>query len=148
MLLGVMARAEMPSVKLDTAALVSPSTAWTRYGSATTHTVGIAYTGKTPAELAELALALGYTRYAPATYAAHVFEYVHNNIAIEFRFGLGKGAYGALVDQSGTSFDQAALMVALLRLGGVTWPMAASPRPSMARAAAVRWRPAVRSLPS
>ncbi len=55
-----------------------------------------------------------------AAYALAVFEYVHHNIRTEFRYGLSKGAYGALLDQSGTPFDQAALMIELLRQGGVT----------------------------
>lgn len=53
-------------------------------------------------------------------FAQNIFDYVRNNIAVEFRFGLGKGARGALLDQSGTPFDQAELMVKLLREGGVT----------------------------
>lgn len=49
-----------------------------------------------------------------------VFEYVRNNIKTEFRFGLAKGALGALIDKSGTPFDQVALMSALLSERGVT----------------------------
>ncbi len=44
---------------------------------------------------------------------------MRNNIDVEFRFGLGKGARGALIDQSGTPFDQAELMIKLLRERGV-----------------------------
>ncbi len=40
-----------------------------------------------------------------------IYEYVRNNIEIVPMYGLQKGALGALIDRSGTSFDQAALMV-------------------------------------
>lgn len=45
---------------------------------------------------------------------------MRNNIEIDFRFGLSKGARGAVIDQSGTAFDQAHLMVELLREGGIS----------------------------
>src|SRR6185295_16211794 len=48
-------------------------------------------------------------------YATAAFNYVRSNIGIEFRFGLSKGARGALIDQSGTAFDQAELMFKLLK---------------------------------
>lgn len=53
-------------------------------------------------------------------YVRRVFEYVRNNIRPEFRFGMGKGALGALIDKSGTAFDQVDLMAALLKERGVT----------------------------
>ena len=114
------AEADVPSVKLDTAPLVTPTCAWSYYGTSATHTTGAAATGITPPEIVELARGLGAQTYSPTVYASHVFEYIRNNIAVEFRFGLGKGGYGALVDQSGTPFDQAHLMVALLRQAGIT----------------------------
>ncbi|MEJ0058452.1 MAG: RHS repeat-associated core domain-containing protein [Terricaulis sp.] len=55
-----------------------------------------------------------------AQYVENVFNYVRNNIEVEFTFGLSKGARGALIDQYGSPFDQAELMVDLLRAGGVT----------------------------
>lgn len=115
-----LALAEPPSVKLQTGTLVSATSWWSNFASTTTHTTGIAASPTTPAEIVELANALsaGGT-YTGSAYATLVYEYVRNNIAIEFRFGLGKGGYGALVDQSGTAFDQAALMVALLQQGSV-----------------------------
>ena len=115
-----LAVADVPSVKLDTAPLVMPTAAWSYYGTGTTHTTGAAATGVTPPEIVELARGLGASTYTPTVYASHVFEYIRNNIAVEFRFGLGKGGYGALIDQSGTPFDQAHLMVALLRQAGIT----------------------------
>lgn len=65
-------------------------------------------------------MGVGRADFNQSAYAQTVFDYVRNNIATEFRFGLGKGARGALIDQSGTPFDQAELMVKLLRMGGVT----------------------------
>jgi len=111
-----------PAVNLQTAPSVAPAAAWTIYGTGTGHTAGLAAWATTPPEIAALANSLGANRtdLTPTQYSQNVFDYVRNNIAVEFRFGLGKGARGALIDQSGTPFDQAELMVTLLRIGGVT----------------------------
>jgi RHS repeat-associated protein len=109
-----------PTIKLNSAPLVDPGQAYTNfYGTATTHTTGVAAGSTRPPEIKKLARALGAGRYGTDTYAARVFDYVRLNIETEFRFGLGKGARGAVLDQSGTPFDQANLMVELLREGGV-----------------------------
>jgi RHS repeat-associated protein len=101
----------VPSVKIGTAALISPTTADSTYGSATTSTNT---TGATrPNEIIELARALGNNPDA-------IYDFVRNNIDITWMYGLHKGALGALVDRSGTSFDQAHLMVELLRQAGYT----------------------------
>ena len=55
-----------------------------------------------------------------AEFIQNVLDYVRNNIDTEFRYGLSKGGRGALIDQSGTPFDQAELMVMLLRRANVT----------------------------
>lgn len=47
-----------------------------------------------------------------------IFAFVKNNIRVEARFGVQKGAVGALIDRSGTPFDQAQLLVELLRAAG------------------------------
>lgn len=114
--------AQMPAVKLVTAPMVSPSAAWTFYGTNTTHTVGVyaATLTRQPAEIRALAQSLGATRLSATAYSQNVLDYIRQNIAVEFRFGLSKGARGALVDQSGTPFDQASLMVILLRQAGIT----------------------------
>jgi RHS repeat-associated protein len=113
--------AELPSVKLLTAPLVTPQNAITYYnGLPTTATTGVAALGATAPEIQELSRALGKGRYTATTYATTVYEYVRNNIGMEFRFGLSKGGRGALIDQSGTPFDQAHLMVSLLTQGGVS----------------------------
>ena len=66
-----------------------------------------------PPEIKAMARAL---RCAPET----IFSYVRNNIEIVPLYGVTKGALGALIDQSGTAFDQAHLMVELLRECGFT----------------------------
>lgn len=120
------ANAELPSVRLMTAPLVAPDAsaagAWTVYGAATTHTAGAgAWTATTrPAEIKEIARALNHDGAVTGNaYANAVYDYVRLSIATEFRFGLSKGARGAIIDQSGTAFDQAHLMAELLREGGV-----------------------------
>lgn len=118
------AHAGLPALNLATAAMVSPPTAWGYYGTGTLHTNSIAAWSSQPPEITAAARSLGADRLAKgqitaAQFGQNVFDYVRNNIAMEFRFGLGKGARGALIDQSGTAFDQADLMVQLLRQGGV-----------------------------
>lgn len=49
-----------------------------------------------------------------------IYEYVRNNIAYYPTWGIQKGAIGALLDNQGTAFDQATLMVQLLRAAGFT----------------------------
>ena len=44
-----------------------------------------------------------------------IYEYVHNQIRTTPTFGLSKGAFGAMLDEAGNPFDQAQLMVELLR---------------------------------
>lgn len=119
-----LAHAGTPAVSLVTAPLVTPSSAWTYYGTPTTHTVGLAAWSTTPPEIQAMATSLGAARYTAGLitateYTQYVYDYVRNNINVEFRFGLGKGARGALIDQSGTAFDQAELMVKLLRAAGI-----------------------------
>ena len=48
-----------------------------------------------------------------------IYDFVHNAIETEPMFGLSKGAVGALVNRSGTAFDQAELMVKLLKAAGI-----------------------------
>jgi RHS repeat-associated protein len=112
--------AEPPSVKLQTAPLVSFQQAWNYFGPGVTHTPGLASTGTVAPEI--IALASAFNQGGACTgncYATQVYQYVRNNIAVEFRFGLSKGGRGALIDQSGTPFDQAHLMVDLLQQGNV-----------------------------
>ena len=66
-----------------------------------------------PASIAELARAL---RNNPDL----IYEYVRNNIEYIPTWGIQKGEFGTLLDNQGTAFDQAALMIALLRQSGYT----------------------------
>lgn len=59
-------------------------------------------------EIRELARGL---RYDPAL----IFAYVHDRIGVHPVFGASKGALGTLIDQNGSSFDQAMLAADLLR---------------------------------
>ncbi len=106
------AQAYLPSVKIGTAALASPSAAETWYNAhdhAWSDGLG-AITGTAtpePVEIIELARALKYD-------PVKIYQYVRNNIQTEWLYGLQKGALGASIDKSGTAFDQAALMVEIL----------------------------------
>jgi hypothetical protein len=53
-------------------------------------------------------------------FAQNVYDYVRKNIDVEFRYGLGKGGLQAMIEQSGTPFDQAELMMQLLNQGGAS----------------------------
>ena len=110
----------VPAVQLVTAPLANPASLAAYYGTGTTHTAGAAAWTTTPPEIVAEARALGAGRLSSPAFAQNVYNYVRNNIATEFHFGLAKGGRGALIDQSGTAFDQADLMVKLLRQGGVT----------------------------
>ncbi|HWU80435.1 MAG TPA: hypothetical protein VN158_10265, partial [Caulobacter sp.] len=115
-LLALPAHAQLPTVKLMSNTLVSPSNVFPAEG----HSDGVAAWASTPPEIEALARTLGAGRESNDQYAQNVLDYVRNNIDTEFRFGLGKGARGAVIDQSGTPFDQAELMAKLLTVGGVT----------------------------
>ena len=115
----------LPASNLIQAPLVPTGTAFSYYTSSTTRTPGVAAWTTTPPEISSLARALGSDKaiagqITASQYAQIVYDYVRNNIAVEFRFGVGKGGRGALIDQSGTPADQAELMVKLLRAGNVT----------------------------
>jgi hypothetical protein len=110
--------------------LVTPANAIAFYGTGTTHTFSVpsvqtdANAGVRRPEIKELARGLGAALVAggqltQGAYADRVYEYVSQNISVDFMYGLQKGAFGALIDQRGTPFDQAQLMVQLLREGGV-----------------------------
>lgn len=90
---------------------VPKQTANTRIAAASRVTGDAAATG--PASIAELARAL---RGDPDL----IYEYVRNNIEYVPTWGIVKGEFGTLLDNQGTAFDQAALMIALLRQSGYT----------------------------
>jgi RHS repeat-associated protein len=49
-----------------------------------------------------------------------IYEHVRNNVEYVPMWGVKKGAFGTILDNQGTAFDQAALMVELLRASGYT----------------------------
>jgi RHS repeat-associated protein len=102
----------VPSVKIGTAALISPASSV--FPSGTTHSPS-EFSG-TPEEIVELARAL---RNNPD----YIYDYIRNNVETVWMYGLQKGAVGAIIDKSGTPFDQAQLMVRLLKQAG--YPSAA-----------------------
>jgi len=114
----------LPSVKFERAELVSPAQARTFYaGQIQSH--GTSFTGVTgfdgrPPEIVELARALKRSETDPGKIADLIFEHVRNTTKTELAFGLRKGALGALIDKSGTPFDQAALVVELARQAGLS----------------------------
>ncbi len=117
---GVASAQGVPAFKLVRGIAVAPGDVATYYTSATAHSNSVpGYTR--PVELTELGNGLGAASAAsnPSDYAARVFQYVYVNIENDWMFGLSKGALGAVLDQSGTAFDQAQLMVDLLGVGGV-----------------------------
>jgi hypothetical protein len=110
-----------PSIKLKSAALLSPGASGTAEAwynaqtNHTTHTNGIGSLNiagfpntAPPNEVAELARALHGD-------PDQIYKWVRNNVEIVWEFGLQKGSLGAIVDKSGTAFDQAKLMVDLIR---------------------------------
>ncbi|HWA91455.1 MAG TPA: RHS repeat-associated core domain-containing protein [Rhizomicrobium sp.] len=110
------ATSDLPSIKIGTASLISPTAAKTYYGTSVASSDGLkGYTGTdtpAPPEIIELADAL---KHDPQL----IYRYVANNIQIVWMYGLQKGALGAEIDKSGTAFDQAELMVALLRQSNI-----------------------------
>lgn len=48
-----------------------------------------------------------------------MYEYVRNNIGNEFYYGSKKGAYGTLSQRTGDDFDQASLLISMLRYKGI-----------------------------
>jgi len=111
-------QAALPAFKVAAApGLVSPATADSYYcgtssGCTAAGTADLWASGY-PVEITTLAQSLHNN-------VDLIYEYVRNNIETAPMYGLQKGALGALIDQSGTDFDQAELMVDLLRASGYT----------------------------
>jgi len=102
-----------PSVTIGTASLISPTAADSYYGSSTTHTIGPGAPTSRPPEIVALSRALKGN-------VDLIYEYVRNNIEVVWLYGLQKGSLGTSIDKAGTPFDQAVLMVELLRQAGYT----------------------------
>jgi len=71
-----------------------------------------------PQEIVDLAKALNGGSMPTANGWINIFQYVHNKIDLEPTTESSKGALGTYLDQSGSSFDQASLLVSLLRAVG------------------------------
>lgn len=112
--------ADVPTINRLEGPAVAPTAAWSSFTDAAIRTEGVAAWSSTPPEIVALARSLGASRLPSADFINNVRDYVRNNIAVEFRFGLGKGGRGALLDQSGTAFDQAELTLLLLKAGGLS----------------------------
>ena len=108
--------ASTPSTKIKTAPLLDPGKlTGSTYGQA--HTAGLS--PARPPEIVELARALSYGLTQDQV-VTRVYDYLHNNVEMAWMFGLQKGALGVIVDHSGTDFDQAHLMVEVLRQAGLS----------------------------
>lgn len=114
---GSATAAALSAFSVSTGTLVTPATADTWYcaqasGCNTSGTRAL-WAVHYPVELQTQAEALHYD-------VDTIYEYVRNNIETVPVYGLQKGALGAMIDRSGSPFDQAQLMVELLRLSGYT----------------------------
>jgi RHS repeat-associated protein len=105
----------VPSAKIGRAPLIHPTSAEAAYptslDSTSTSTLGAG--APTPNEVVELARGLNND-------VDKIYDFVRNYVDTVFIFGAQKGALGAIIDRSGTPFDQAQLMVNLLRQSGYT----------------------------
>lgn len=101
--------ADLAAFETMSPALVAPSTAASGYNFiASSHSYTI------DARIADLAAALEND-------ADRIFDYVYNAIETTPSMGLTKGAYGAMMEGYGTPFDQADLMVQLLRSANASY---------------------------
>ncbi len=98
----------LPSVTIGRPlAAIAPSAAYTYFS-------GLGLTSNTrPADSDITALAT-----ALHNNPAAIYNWVHDNVEVDWTFGLSKGARGAAIDKSGTPFDQAQLLAELLRAAG------------------------------
>jgi hypothetical protein len=118
----------LPSIKIGTAAFIAPGNGANQadafYGTSTTATDGLAaithHATPVPPEILALANTASGTHPALKNDPDLIYQYVRNNIENEWTYGESKGALGAMIDKSGTAFDQAALLVILLRQAGYT----------------------------
>lgn len=110
---AAVAQSTTPSVKIARGELVGPTAADAFYSSNPNNITPSLVTDPSEPEITALAAAL---KNDPDL----IFEYVHDKIEFVPMYGLQKGALGTLLDKSGTAFDQAQLLVELLRAAGHT----------------------------
>lgn len=113
-------------MRFSHAELLSPTSAKQNYFNALPDTATYGWANEKPWEISATARSLSNN-------PQKIFGFVKNNIRYELRYGAQKGAVGAIIDRSGTAFDQAQLLVELLRAAGygasyqvgtitLTWP--------------------------
>lgn len=105
----------LPSMKSLAAPLISPAAGEAFYGASLTHTssfAGVAGFEGQPPEIVETARSL---KNDPDL----IHEFVRNHVRVEYAYGLRKGPLAALIDKSGTPFDQNVLFVSLVRQAGL-----------------------------
>lgn len=105
----------LPSMKSLAAPLISPAAGEAFYGASLTHTssfAGVAGFEGQPPEIVETARSL---KNDPDL----IHEFVRNHVRVEYAYGLRKGPLAALIDKSGTPFDQNVLFVNLVRQAGL-----------------------------
>ncbi|WP_162178357.1 RHS repeat protein, partial [Parvularcula oceani] len=116
---GSAAAQELPGFERLEGAPVTPSAAYSRLGSSTTHTDGQTAAEQADVHVSTLADNIWRSADTPEAFIRDAHAYVLNNVGTEFRFGLAKGANATLLDQSGTAFDQANLLQKLLIEKGI-----------------------------
>jgi len=103
----------LPGMRFLDAEQLTPSAAKSSYYTPAGSAVTYGWATTKPIEITATAAALEND-------PQKIFAFVRNNIRYEPRMGAQKGALGALIDRSGTAFDQAQLLVELLRAAGYT----------------------------
>lgn len=101
----------LPGMRFYDAEQLTPAAAKSNYYDGATSAVSYAWGSQKPWEITATAGALEND-------PKKIFAFVKNQIRFEPRFGAQKGAVGAVIDRSGTAFDQAQLLVELLRAAG------------------------------
>ncbi len=101
----------LPSFERDSADMMTPQQAWSYWvgqGADDADAIDNPDPSENHPRIVELAEQLDHDPY-------EIFNYVHNHIGVVPNWGLRGGAVGAILSQAGTPFDQAHLLVALLR---------------------------------
>ena len=103
---------ELPGRQMISTVAVAPATAWAALEGSSLPTITDPSLPVSP-EITALVRAL---RNDPDL----IFSFVHDTIEYELGYGVRKGALGTLLDGRGNAYDQAVLLVTLLRQAGFT----------------------------
>lgn len=102
-----------PTTVFGDGAAVTPANAWTFYQAQ-----GLSSPARASnPDVVKLARALGSPAF-PNGDIDRIYAYVHDDIEMVWLFGVKAGERGAMIDKAGTPFDQAQLMVELVRAAG------------------------------